>query len=73
MRNRVKQIIMAEDYMVAKFVRYETGAKRYGMSESKFKMIARKSDARYKIDGTLLVNTEKFERFLENFAMEPME
>lgn len=73
MRDRTQQIIKAEDYMVAKFVRYDTGARRYGMSKNRFKEIAAKSDARYKIDGTLLVNTEKFERFLENFSMEPME
>jgi hypothetical protein len=50
-----------------KFVRYDEGARKYSLGLSKFQQLAREAKATYKIDKTVLVNCERFEKYLETF------
>ena len=50
-------------------VRYKTGAKLFDMSERKFAEIAKDSGAVYKIDQIVLVDVEKFKKYIETFAI----
>lgn len=50
-----------------KYIRYNEGAKRYGVSQKKFERLAKEAGAVYKIDQVVLVNTEIVEEYLENF------
>ena len=50
-----------------KFVRYAEGAEKYSIGKTKFIALARDAKAVYKIDHTVLVNCEIFEKFLEGF------
>ncbi len=50
-----------------KFVRYAEGAEKYSIGKTKFIALAREAKAVYKIDHTVLVNCEIFEKFLEGF------
>ena len=52
---------------VKKFVRYKEGAEIYSIGITKFQALAKEARATYKIDGIVLVNCEKFERFIEGF------
>lgn len=54
--------------MAKKFVRYKEGAELYSMGLSKFQQLAHEAKATYKVDKLVLVNIEKFERYLETFA-----
>lgn len=52
-----------------KFVRYKEGAALYSMGLTKFQELAREAGATYKVDGIVLVNCERFEKFLETFRV----
>lgn len=63
-----KEVIMANMGQAKRFVRYNEGAELYSMGVSKFKQLAHEANAVYKVDKIALVNTEKFEKYLETFA-----
>lgn len=53
-----------------KFVRYKEGAERYSMGLHTFQELAKEAGAIYRVRRVVLVNTEIFEDFLENFKDE---
>ena len=53
-----------------KFVRYKEGAERYSMGLHTFQELAKEAAAIYRVRRVVLVNTEIFEDFLENFKDE---
>ncbi|MCM1159224.1 MAG: DUF6462 family protein [Bacteroidales bacterium] len=50
-----------------KYVRYKEGAERYSMGLHTFQELAKEANAIYRVRKIVLVNTEIFEEFLENF------
>ena len=52
-----------------KFIRIKEATERYGFGRTKLAEIARESGAVIKIDGTMLIEIEVFERFLESFRL----
>ena len=50
-----------------KFVRYGEGAQLYSMSQSTFEKLAKEAKAIYKYNKLVLVNTEKIDEYLELF------
>ena len=50
-----------------KYVRYKEGAERYSMGLHTFQELAKEAGAIYRVRRVVLVNTEIFEDFLENF------
>ena len=52
-----------------KFVRYKEGAELYSIGLTKFQELAKEAGAVYKIDKVVLVNCERFEKFLETFRV----
>lgn len=48
-----------------KYVRYKEGAELYSMGMTKFQELTKEAHARVKIGKMVLVNREKFERYLE--------
>lgn len=63
-----KEVVMATMGGAKRFVRYEERAALYSMGVSKFKQLAHEAKAVYEVDKIALVNTEKFEKYLETFA-----
>ena len=53
-----------------RFVRYDEGANLYSMCQSTFEMRAKEAKAIYKVGKLVLVNTDKFEYYLESFCVE---
>lgn len=51
-----------------KYVRYKEGAELFSMGLSKFQKMAHEAKATYKVDKLVLVNVDKFEKYLETFA-----
>lgn len=51
-----------------KHVRYKEGAELFSMGLSKFQKMAHEAKATYKVDKLVLVNVDKFEKYLETFA-----
>lgn len=51
-----------------RFVRYQEGAELYSIGLSKFKQLAKEAKATYKVDKIVLVNLDKFDKYLETFA-----
>ena len=51
------------------WIRTKEGIEMYSMGRTKLVSLAREAGAVYKIDGTLLINVEKFELFLETFRI----
>ena len=51
-----------------RFMRYREAAAHYGIGLSKMQKLAREAKSTYRVDGIVLVNMDKFERFLEAFA-----
>lgn len=51
-----------------KYVRYKEGAELFCMGLSKFQKMAHEAKATYKVDKLVLVNVDKFEKYLETFA-----
>jgi len=52
-----------------KYIRLNDGVRRYGLSYKKFREAASEAGALRKITGTILVNTEKFESYLESLEV----
>lgn len=65
-----KEVILAYMGRAKRFVRYEEGAQLYSMGICKFRQLAHEAGAVYKVDKIALVNTDKFEKYLESFAEE---
>ena len=53
-----------------KFVRYKEGAERYSMGLHTFQELAKEAGAIQRVRRVVLVNTEIFEDFLENYRDE---
>lgn len=53
-----------------KYVRYKEGADLYSMCQSTFEKRAKEAKAVYKLDKLVLVNVEKFEKYLETFCLD---
>ncbi len=53
-----------------KFVRYEEGKLLYSMGLHSFQEIAKEAGAVYHVKRMVLVNTEKIDKYLENFCDE---
>ena len=51
-----------------KFVRYAEGAALYSLGLHTFQEIAKEAGAVYRIKRCVLVNTEKVDKYLENFC-----
>ncbi len=66
--NSRREVIMANMGKAKRFVRYNEGAELYSIGVTKFKQLAHEAKAVYKVDKIALVNTEKFDKFLETFA-----
>ena len=53
--------------MAKKFVRYQEGAELYSISHKKLFELASDAGAIYRIDGTVLINRDIFDDYLERF------
>ena len=53
-----------------KYVRYREGAELYSIGLTKFQEMAHEAKAVYKIGKLALVNCDKFEKYLEQFAVD---
>lgn len=53
-----------------RYIRYNEGAVIYSMSQSSFEKYAKKAQATHKVGKIVLVDMEKFERFLEMQAVQ---
>ncbi len=56
--------------MSKRFVRYKEGAVLYSLSQSTFERRAKDAKAIYKMGKIVLVDTDKFDRYLESFCVE---
>ena len=54
-----------------KFVRYDEGKVLYSMGLHSFQALAKEAGAVYHVKRMVLVNTEKIDKYLENFCDEP--
>lgn len=72
-RKQVENIQELKEAGKKKYVRYEEGAKLYSMGVNTFRELAKDAGALYKVKRIVLVNTEKFEAFLETFSVDPEE
>lgn len=51
-----------------KYMRYKEAAAYYGLGTTKLRQLAKEAGATIRVDGIVLVNLSKFERFIEEFA-----
>ena len=61
------QVMIRNQKIAKKFVRYGEGAQLYSMSQSTFEKLAKEAKAIYKCNKLVLVNTEKIDEYLELF------
>ena len=61
------QVMIRNQKIAKKFVRYGEGAQLYSMSQSTFEKLAKEAKAIYKFNKLVLVNTEKIDEYLELF------
>lgn len=61
------QVMIRNQKIAKKFVRYDEGAQLYSMSQSTFEKLAKEAKAIYKYNKLVLVNTEKIDEYLELF------
>ena len=61
------QVMIRNQKIAKKFVRYGKGAQLYSMSQSTFEKLAKEAKAIYKYNKLVLVNTEKIDEYLELF------
>ena len=61
------QLIIRNQKIEKKFVRYGEWAQLYSMSQSTFEKLAKEAKAIYKYNKLVLVNTEKIDEYLELF------
>ena len=59
------QVMIRNQKIAKKFVRYGEGAQLYSMSQSTFEKLAKEAKAIYKYNKLVLVNTEKIDEYLE--------
>ena len=52
-----------------KFIRYKDGAELYSLGIQNFMKIAKEAGAVRKIRGTVLVNTEKLDEYIDSFEV----
>lgn len=52
-----------------KWIRCKEGVEMYSVSRPKLVALATEAGAAYKIDATILIDTEKFENYLESFRI----
>ena len=60
---------MAEKQARKKFVRYKDGAELNSLGIQNFMKIAKEAGAVRKIRGTVLVNTEKLDEYIDSFEV----
>ena len=60
---------MADKQARKKFVRYKDGAELYSLGIQNFMKIAKEAGAVRKIRGTVLVNTEKLDEYIDFFEV----
>ena len=61
------QVMIRNQKIEKKFVRYGEGAQLYSMSQSTFEKLAKEAKAIYKYNKLVLVYTEKIDEYLELF------
>ena len=61
------QVMIRNQKIAKKFVRYGEGAQLYSMSQSTFEKLAKEAKAIYKYNKLVLVNTEKIDEYLVLF------
>ena len=61
------QVMIRNQKIAKKFVRYGEGAQLYSMSQSTFEKLAKEAKAIYKYNKLVLVITEKIDEYLELF------
>ena len=61
------QVMIRNQKIAKRFVRYGEGAQLYSMSQSTFEKLAKEAKAIYKYNKLVLVNTEKVDEYLELF------
>ena len=61
------QVMIRNQKIAKKFVRYGEEAQLYSMSQSTFEKLAKEAKAIYKYNKLVLVNTEKIDEYLELF------
>ena len=61
------QVMIRNQKIAKKFVRYGEVAQLYSMSQSTFEKLAKEAKAIYKYNKLVLVNTEKIDEYLELF------
>ena len=59
--------------MKKKFYRYSSGAEAYGMSVHRFQKLAIEAKAIYKVDKTILINSEIIDEYLQIKGLTPEE
>lgn len=68
--NQIREMVEQEKALTnARFIRPKQGAELYNMSRTTFSKIASESGALYKIGGTVLVNKDAFEKYLETYKV----
>ena len=60
---------MADKQTQKKFVRYKDGVELYSLGIQNFMKIAKEAGAVRKIRGTVLVNTEKLDEYIDSFEV----
>lgn len=68
-RQLFARIIMEQECLDRRCVRFDTGAELYDMSLSQFKNIAAAANARYKLNRMVLVDLDRVDKYLAQFAM----
>lgn len=61
------KVMIRNQKIAKKIVRYGEGAQLYSMSQSTFEKLAKEAKAIYKYNKLVLVNTEKIDEYLELF------
>lgn len=69
-RSEVPEMEKMLQYGRKKFVRYDEGAKIYSMGLHTFQELAKDAGAIYRVKRVVLVNTDIFDEYLENFKEE---
>lgn len=60
------------NFITKKFVNATEGQAIYGISRSRFMVMAKSAGAIYKVGNSALVNAELFEKYLEQFRENPV-
>ena len=68
-RDLFSYLVLRTQYPRRRFVRYKEGAELYCMSVTHFKSLARDAGAISKIGGTVLVDTDIIDKFIEYYRI----